>query len=386
MATRPRCLIVTRNFPPLTGGMERLNHQVLLALQKDFEIALCGPKGCAEYVQDILCAEFSATPAWRYVVESTLCTMKIAAKFKPDVIYAGSGLAAHAAALASFITKAPLITYLHGLDIIAPDRVYQTIFLPAIRRSNQIIVNSGNTALLAEKAGISKDRVSIIYPGTAMPNIGDRGTYRAEIRSRYMLGQRPVLLAAGRLTPRKGIAEFITNCMPKIITQHPDVCLLIVGESPSQALNKNARDVFGEIKAAIAQLKLETHIHLLGKVDDAELSSIYFASDLFIFPVLDLPGDIEGFGIVAIEAAAHGLPTIGFAVGGIPDAVADGISGGLASPGNYMQLTNIILNYLSTNEDHSKSCIEHASTFSWAQFGKKIRENFIVATSSSPHS
>ena len=54
----------------------------------------------------------------------------------------------------------------------------------------------------------------------------------------------------------------------------------------------------------------------LARVDDQRLSDAYFAADVMVFPVLDLPGDVEGFGMVAVEAAAHGLPTVAFAVGG----------------------------------------------------------------------
>lgn len=365
--------MVTRNFPPLTGGMERLNHQVLLALKKDFDIALCGPQGCAQHAEGVAIAEFAPAPAWRYVIGSLYVTLKAALQFKPDVIYAGSGLAAHAAALASLITRAPLVTYLHGLDIIAPDRIYQHVFLPAIRRSHHVIVNSRNTAMLAHKAMIHKQNVSIIHPGTLLPDIAQRETERISVRTRLELGNRPVLLAAGRLTDRKGLVEFIQHSMPEIIRRFPDACLLIAGEPPQGALGSRNHDTLSEIKATIAQHGYENTIRLLGRVDDNALTALYFASDLFIFPVLDLPGDVEGFGMVAIEAAAHGLPTLGFAVGGIPDAVAEGVSGHLAPSGDYQKLASLAiaqLNHPTLMPDH---CRRHAESFTWEHFGSNVR-------------
>lgn len=374
MASRPRCLIVTRNFPPLTGGMERLNQQVSIALQQEFDIVLCGPRGCAEYVKNVPCIEFSATPAWRYVIESLLGTLKMAIKFKPDIIYAGSGVAAHAAVFVSFFTRAPVVTYLHGLDIIAPDRLYQTFFLPAIRRSDAVIVNSKNTAALALRAGVPAGRINIIHPGVALPDISKRLARRIAARAAYALGDRPLLLAAGRLTPRKGLVEFIEKCLPGIVSIYPEACLAIVGEAPVGALGKQSRNIQAEIRDATTKLGLEQNVVLLGKLGDEELSSIYFAADLFVFPVLDLPGDVEGFGMVAIEAAAHGLPTVGFSVGGIPDAVAEGISGHLAAAGNYEQLTQIVVEHLSKLTTLQPDiCRRHAEPFTWSQFSQKIR-------------
>lgn len=374
---KEKVLIVTRNFPPLTGGMERLNHQVFLALGESFDVALCGPSDSAKYAKGTLCKEFNAAPAWRYVLESAVVTLKTAIKFKPDVIYAGSGLAAHAGALASIIMRVPLVTYLHGLDIIASNLIYQALFLPAIRRSNHIIVNSRNTAKLAEAAGIPANHISIIHPGTSLPDFFTRDTRRAILRESLRLNNRPVILAAGRLTARKGLVEFIRNCMPQIIKALPETRLLIVGEPPSQALSTRADNILAEIQIVIKELRLEKNIQLLGKVDDDMLSSIYFASDVFVFPVLDLPGDVEGFGMVAVEAAAHGLPTVGFAVGGVPDAVSKGISGWLSRPGDYHGLRSNILNLLQNREViDPQMCRQHAESFSWGEFGAQIREIF----------
>lgn len=365
--------MVTRNFPPLTGGMERLNHQVLLALQEEFHMALCGPEGSAKYAGDTFCKEFKAIPAWRYVLESAAITLRAGLEFKPDVIYAGSGLAAHAAALASSILHVPMVTYLHGLDIIAPNRIYQTVFLPAIRRSTHVIVNSSNTAELAEAAGIPSSRITVIHPGTSLPVFFTRDAKRALVREQLNLGSRPVLLTVGRLTERKGLVEFIRNCMPPLVNKVPEICLLIVGEPPSQALGKQSRNIPEEIQTAIAELGLKQNIRLLGKIDDDTLSSLYFASDIFVFPVLDLPDDVEGFGMVAIEAAAHGLPTIGFAVGGIPDAVGEGISGHLAPVGDYRKLTDVSIELLSNRVLTPERCRQHAESFTWVRFGENIR-------------
>ena len=122
-------------------------------------------------------------------------------------------------------------------------------------------------------------------------------------------------------------------------------------------------------------MNLAAHARLLGAVDDSALSDAYFAADAMVFPVLDLPGDVEGFGMVAVEAAAHGLPTVAFAVGGVPDAVADGESGWLVAPGDYLGIVQKSLGLLEAREQPqvwSERCRRHAERFAWAHFGQRL--------------
>jgi len=93
-----------------------------------------------------------------------------------------------------------------------------------------------------------------------------------------------------------------------------------------------------------------------------------------IFPVIERPGDIEGFGMVAIEAAAHGTPTYAFAVGGVPDAVSDGISGQLLQPGDYCGMTAAALDALNQTKIYPK-CRDFAEKFAWPAFGEQLLQH-----------
>ena len=113
----------------------------------------------------------------------------------------------------------------------------------------------------------------------------------------------------------------------------------------------------------------------LGEVDDKFLSEAYLSSQIHVFPGLDLPGDVEGFGMVAIEAAAHGLPTIAFAVGGVPDSVEPGVSGWLIEPGNYSDMADTILGYLFNSGASTitpDSCRKFSEQFAWHILGNKL--------------
>lgn len=374
--------MVTRNFPPLTGGMERFNYQVFLALRDQYDVALCGPRGCGEFAAGNICYEFPATPAWRYVTSSLATTMRAASEFKPDMVYAGSGLAAIAALFAARRANAKCGICLYGLDLIAPNAIYQRLFIPAIKRFDFFFVISRHTAQLAIQQGIPESRIAaLIYPGTELPDFSMRSEKARGFRNQYGLGSRPILLSAGRLSPRKGIVEFIENCLPEIVQHHPEVCFVIIGDNPTQGLGSNAApNLKQRIINAIARLRLQEHVKLLGRCDDNTLSDAYFAADAFVFPVIDIPGDVEGFGMVAIEAAAHGTYTIAFASGGIPDAISDEVSGKLVATGDYTQFTQAVIQQLQcTNPEQAKQCRLHAEAFSWENFSSTIQEKIAAA-------
>jgi phosphatidylinositol alpha-1,6-mannosyltransferase len=115
-------------------------------------------------------------------------------------------------------------------------------------------------------------------------------------------------------------------------------------------------------------------VRFLPHCDDETLSAAYSAADVHVFPVREIPGDVEGFGMVAIEAAAHGLPTVAFSVGGVPDAVIENVTGSLVVPDDYRALADAILFHLDRRDDAAsrRACFEAARQFSWDRFGDEL--------------
>ncbi len=374
MEVSSKVLFISRNFPPLTGGMERLNQHAFKALHANCSIAMCGPQGAGQFMPEgTMCREVPLVPLSRFLIGCQWEALKLARRFDPNVVCSGSGLTAPATLMAARFSGARTICFLHGLDIVADHPLYRNLFLPAIRRVDRILVNSRHTAGLAESAGVLPGRIEIIHPGVELPDWSDREARRLRFRERLGLGERPVLLVAGRLTQRKGIAEFIRHALPAIHSELPEVQLLVIGSEASQAL-KHERGVRTGIDAAISEAGMGSNVTLLGSVGDDSLSEAYFASDAMVFPVLDLPGDVEGFGMVAVEAAAHGLPTVAFAVGGVPDAVANGESGWLIPSGQYAGMIQKTLSFLQSGDKHvwADGCRRHAEGFTWEIFGRKL--------------
>jgi len=371
----PLALLVTRNFPPLLGGMEKVNQHLLAALQPIWRTALCGPAGCAEYVSpETEVRQSRVKPLPAFAVATLWHAVHLAWRRKPEWVIAGSGLTAPIAWLAARCAGGRAAVYLHGLDIVAPSRVYQWLWLPFIRRCDLVLVNSTNTARLAQGRGVRSDKLHVLHPGTDLPELDANAAN--EFRERHGFGQRPLLLSVGRLTQRKGLAEFVAKALPIIVSHHREALLVVIGDEASDALHTRTGSERERILAAARDAGVESNLRFLGRCDEATLGAAYQAANLHIFPVLELPGDVEGFGMVALESAAHGLPTVAFAVGGVSDAVQDGRTGTLVESGDYGRLGEAVIRQLAQASDGSTTaiCRDFATGKAWPVFGERLRK------------
>jgi len=152
--------------------------------------------------------------------------------------------------------------------------------------------------------------------------------------------------------------------------RRPDAILVIAGDSPDESLAHRG-DELAKVVQEVEINGWRDRVRFLGKIDDATLSQCYAAADCLLFPLVPVKGDVEGFGMVAIEAAAHGTPTVAFAEGGVGDAVADGVSGHLVRSGDYAAMVDA-LSVLANDGDTLSACRNHAGKFGWDTFDKKL--------------
>jgi phosphatidyl-myo-inositol dimannoside synthase len=367
-------LLVTRNFPPLVGGMEKLNQRLQMALTKEWQVVMCGPEGSADYVTvGVEVAETRVKPLFRFLSGTFWKSLRLAWKHRPEWVIAGSGLTAPIAWTAARVFGAKLAVYLHGLDIIAPSSIYQWLWLPFIRASNLVIVNSRNTAALAESKGVRATRLHILHPGTEIPELDPNLAHA--FRTRHALADRPVMLSVGRLTRRKGLVEFVQNSLPLILARSPEAVLLVIGEDAANALHKQVGSEQERIISMARSAGVDTALRFIGYCNEVDLGAAYQAAQVHVFPVLELTGDVEGFGMVALESAAHGLKTVAFAVGGVPDAVEEPASGALVAPEDYRRFADEVLAELTAVKDldYLADCRRFAAAKEWSEFGKQLR-------------
>lgn len=370
-----RVILVTRNLPPLLGGMERLNLHIALELLRDFDLLVIGPIGCASRLPraSVVC-EVPHKPLWRFLSSALVRALRLARKYQVNCLIAGSGLTAPMAFVGARFCGARTAVYVHGLDLIAPHPVYRWIWRPILRRMDLCIANSSYTASLATSIGIPNETICVLNPGLDLPGPTALSP-AAEFRKSHGLHSRRVMLSVGRLTPRKGLLEFVGEALPKIIAKYPHAILVIIGDEAPDALTGGGAGMGKRIVDLARSKGLGENVCLLGPCEDQVLSAAYQAADVLVFPVRNVPGDVEGFGMVAIEAASHGLPTVAFAVGGIRDAVDDGRSGWLVMADDYLALAERITQVLAEGRNAvvEHRCRDFSADFAWPHFGTRLR-------------
>jgi glycosyltransferase involved in cell wall biosynthesis len=144
---------------------------------------------------------------------------------------------------------------------------------------------------------------------------------------------RVLLITVGRLVRRKGVAWFVRHVLPKL----SNVLYVVVGVGPDRE----------EILRAATETGMQDNVCLVGKVSDERLLELLSVSDVFVMPNIEVPGDVEGFGIVAIEAAAAGVPVVAARLEGIPDAIADRHNGHLVESGNAAAFIDLLSELVS---------------------------------------
>lgn len=334
-------LVVTWNYPPRRGGIENLIGNLCRELRKKHSVKVVTRYSPASSVSeaDVFRAplpglfSFAVYAFWRG-------TILLARNSGITVVFGGSVLATPLVLLLARLFGRRAVVQAHGLDIIYRGFFYRQICVRWLRYCDYIAANSGYTAGLAEAGGILPKRLAIIPPGVDVDRFTASADVDAITRTFGVAGRR-IILFVGRLARRKGVKEFIENSLVQIAREIPEVFFLAVGDHPAESL-VHSENIMGEIQAVITKLKITQHVRLLGSLSDDDVIKLYQISDVVVLPVLDLNDDVEGFGIVALEAAAAGKPVVATRVGGIPDAVADHKSGILVEAGDYRRLTRAI--------------------------------------------
>jgi len=373
-------LVITWNYPPRRGGIENLIGGLCAELQKkhSVQVITTHTRLSMDGEKDVFRAPlpglvpFALYALWRGAA-------LLARNRHIAVIFGGSVLVTPLALILARLFGRRLVLQTHGLDIIYRSFLYQQLCVRWLKSCDHVIANSGHTARLGQSKGVPPERIIVIPPGVEPDRFGTP----LDGAAAWGVKGRKIILFVGRLAKRKGVKEFIENSFVDIVRAVPRALFLIVGDNPTESLT-HRDDVIGEINRVVSKLRLEDHVRLLGSTNDDELIGLYQGCDLAVLPALALEDDVEGFGIVALEAAAAGKPVVATRVGGIPDAVEGGKSGALVEPGDYSQLSQAIILLL---EDRG-SCLSMgrygqcraAKEFSWRCIGARYEDIFNAAT------
>jgi phosphatidylinositol alpha-1,6-mannosyltransferase len=366
-----KILIITWNFPPKTGGIENVMYNIWDQLRKRNDVFVIAPHANSENSEepDIFRPKFPQL-LW-FMLFSIFKGAQVVVREKPDVLFAGSALMCPATVVLARLFRRRVVTQIYGLDVIYRNILYQLMVRCVLRRNDRVIAISEMSRNEAVARGTPPNKTVIIHPGTNTETFY-MDEDKDEIKRKHGLDGRKVILSVCRMAKRKGIAEFARNSLPDIVRTVPEAVYLVVGENPSESLT-HKDNVMQDIRSAIEETELHKHVLLLGRVEFDTLIEIYNLSDVFVLPVIPIAGDVEGFGVVFIEANAAGIPCVATKTGGIPDAIENGRSGILVEPNDYRTLTDKIVLLLEDSELRKDmgeyGCQRARRSFDWNVIG-----------------
>ncbi|MHC0431093.1 glycosyltransferase family 4 protein [Streptomyces sp. O3] len=379
-----KTLIVTNDFPPRPGGIQAFLHNMALRLDPERLVVYASTwKRGREGAEAT--AAFDAEQPFTVVRDRTTMLLPT-----PRVTRTATRLLReHGCQSVWFGAAAPLGLMAPALREAGARRLVATTHgheaawaqLPAARRLLRRIGESTDT--LTYLGEYTRARIAAaLTPDAAarmvqLPPGVDEKTFHpdsggVEIRARLGLSDRPVVVCVSRLVPRKG-QDTLIQAMPRILARVPDAVLLIVGGGPYE---KDLRRLAAETlphRAADA-------VRFTGAVPWEELPAHYGAGDVFAMPCRTRRGglDVEGLGIVYLEASATGLPVVGGDSGGAPDAVLEGETGWVARGGSPADAADRIVTLLTDPElrermgERGRAWVEER--WRWDLLAERLRE------------
>ncbi len=331
-----------RQNPAGTGGVQRLSTILIEGLAPYYNIENITWKG-AEWAAPIY------FPLFFYK----------AVRSKAELIYCDDAVTSLIGAKIRAASHKKLVAAAHGLDLILPIPAYQKRVRAALRSIDKVITISKATAALLKERGVDPERIEIVYPAAESAPIKiakDEALYcRLKTETGIDLRQKKVLISIGRPVKRKGFDRFITEVFPHL---PEDYVYIVAGprlKTPSWI--KAARPFLGgnlyhnlllasgsfTMHEDLLRLSRHPRVFYLNGVSEKMRDMIYAAADLFIMPNRTVEGDMEGFGLVSLEAAIRGVPVVATGIEGITDAVIDGENGFCVPEGDNGAMLGIIM-------------------------------------------
>ncbi len=318
LITKSRLLLVTPDYPPNRGGVATY----LSSMKRYFGDRM-----------EVMQSDLLFKRIWPKWLKTTLRLIKQKSQY--DIVIISHVIPFGTAALiAKWITKKPYVVIVHGLDI----RLVRQSFLKMklaqlVLKSARLIVANSN-ALAQELSLFGVHEALVVYPCLeSIPEVSIHDSKKKQI------------LTVSRLVPRKG-HERVLRALAELgqMGRLGEINYHIVGTGPSEE----------QIRSTVHSLNLDSVVVFHGDVNEEEKSKIYRESDLFVMPVVSDLIDKEGFGLVYMEAASYGIPSIATRISGIDEAVIDGETGILIEDNNIPELATWIDRLLSHKEERDQ--------------------------------
>jgi phosphatidylinositol alpha-1,6-mannosyltransferase len=330
-----RILLLTPVFPPARGGIEvtagklaeHLRGKVLVATLAPGAGTVTGEQSPARPGCRVLRLPNEPRGGRRAILGLNAASLAAGLAFRPDVVLALHVKAAPAARAVSALSRAPLVQWVHAKEM----REVPALARFAVQRASAVVAVSSHSSDLALEAGADAARIVSVPPGVDVPAVR-----RAERDAR------PTLVTVSRLEDRYKGHDVVLQALPAVREAVPDVRWVVVGDGALRP----------ELERAARDAGLSDAVLFAGGLDDAARDAWLDRASAFVMPSRAPGGDRagEGFGIVFLEAGAHGLPVVAGRVPGVVDAVRDGTTGLLVDPADPQAVAAAVTRVLTDPE------------------------------------
>jgi phosphatidyl-myo-inositol dimannoside synthase len=321
-----KILCITNDFGPRTGGIETFVIGLIERLPKNTVIVYTNAQDKSEEYDQRWRDDFGVevirdkarillpTPGVAYCISALVKDRAIKTAF--------FGAAAPLALLTPTLRRAgvkKVVALTHGHEVWWSKIWPFTWAIKSIARNVDHLTYLGEFTRKAISRPISDSaRASMVKIAPGIDTDHFAPVDSTDVKKSLGLTEKKVIVSVGRLVHRKGQDVLIT-AMPEILREIPDAHLLLIGEGPYRQY----------LESQVKKLQIDSHVSFIGRISYADLPRYICLGEVFAMPARSrLAGlEVEGLGIVYLEASACGLPVIAGNSGGAPDAVREGVTG-----------------------------------------------------------
>lgn len=327
-----KTLLVTIDFPPAVGGVATYWKQVAESFPVEKLVVLTIPGESINDSDQVIRKSLFFAFLWPKWMRGIWHIWKTYKKYNCEQILIGQVLPVGSMVyFLNKVKKIPFIVQVYGMDLLQAKRSprKERLAKRILHQADSIIANSNYVADLVSEFCHTKKQVVTVYPVPAsFPKPTDQ-TKKA-LREEYGLQKKTVVLTVGRLVERKG-HDKVLGAMMHVWQSHQDVVYVIVGDGP---MKKKLQKMAEPHKPKVI---------FTGKVSEKEKNAWLNIADIFIMPARESKEDVEGFGIVYLEAGAQGVPVIAGDLSGPREAVLHQKTGLLVDPEDIDDIAKALL-------------------------------------------
>jgi phosphatidylinositol alpha-1,6-mannosyltransferase len=372
-------IIPVYDFKPLLGGVANYVHELAVQFSRRAQVHVVSRNlpGMEAFDRDLpyritrIAVPTSTLGSYPFFARALRSLMR---QERPDVIFCPTWMPDGAAARSAIGSAGvPYFVAAHGMEVfdnflnirngirtVLTRKLKQAVFQEA--RKVFPVSNYTRQAVISQ-AGVAESSAFTVNNGVN-PEIFKPLPGADQLREQYKPAGEKILLTVTRLYPYKGVDRML-EALPAIVRAIPGTRYMVAGTGPDQQ----------RLQELSNRLGLQDHVTFLGPLPLEKIIELYNVADLFVMLSREALPDVEGFGLVFLEAAACGLPSVGGRSGGIPDAIEQGESGWLVDPCDTQEIAGTIIELLQSPEKLERAaafCLSTAPRKTWAEAADRI--------------